>query len=158
MSQSDAVLEPFSKNDFATQVTFSVPRYMPCLEELETVAACLILEAASEGDEGMRGVMSVIRNRAHGLPELFKPVVLKPMQFSALNGVTAGREELSHCVWRAKNDRMWSTAFSLVKEAQGESWRDITGGATHYTRSDETVRWTRTLRKTATIKHHSFYR
>jgi spore germination cell wall hydrolase CwlJ-like protein len=139
-------------------VSFSIPKYTLGAIERETVAACLVLEAASQGDFGMRGVMAVIRNRARAQPELFAPTVLRAKQFSAFNNVTEGREPLARAVNRAKRDCMWSTALSIVDEAVAKDWHDPTGGATHYTRAVERTPWTRTLAKTVTIGAHSFYR
>lgn len=139
-------------------VTFAIPRYELAPIERETIAACLILEAASQGDFGMRAVMSVIRNRARGLPELFAQTVLRPKQFSALNAVTAGREPLARAIARAKRDVMWPVALAIVHDATDEAWHDSTGGATHYTRSGERTPWTRRLAKTVVIGAHSFYR
>ena len=48
----------------AAPISFSIPKYSLSLKERETVAACLVLEAANQGDFGMRSVMAVIRNRA----------------------------------------------------------------------------------------------
>ena len=139
-------------------VHFSVPRYSLTAVERETVAACLVLEAASQGDYGMRGVMSVIRNRARSRPELFAGTVLQPKQVSALNRLTAGRETLAQVISRAKRDRMWNTAIGIVDAAAGNLWHDPTAGATHYTRSGEHNRWTRRLAATVIIGAHSFYR
>lgn len=139
-------------------ISFSIPRYEPTLLERETVAACLILEAANQGDFGMRSVMAVIRNRARGEPVLLAPVVLRPKQFSALNAHTAGHESLWRLIQRAKRDRMWPQAMAIVDAALSEAWHDPTGGATHYTRTGERIHWTRRLMKTATIGAHSFYR
>jgi spore germination cell wall hydrolase CwlJ-like protein len=139
-------------------VRFSIPRYELSQAEREVVAACLILEAASQGEIGLRGVMAVIRNRARGLPELFEPTVLRKKQFSALNKVTAGRESLTHAINRAKRDRMWPVALQIVDEALQPDWHDPTGGATHYTRSAERTLWTRALARTVVIGAHSFYR
>ena len=139
-------------------VSFSLPKYTLSERERETVAACLVLEAASQGDFGMRGVMAVIRNRARGLPELFLMTVLRAKQFSALNKLTAGRETAAHAIARARRDRMWPRALAIVDDALSETWHDPTGGATHYTRSVERTPWTRHLAKTVTIGAHSFYR
>lgn len=139
-------------------VKFSVPRYEITPFERETIAACLVLEAASQGPAGMRAVMAVIRNRAHGLPELFAPTVLREKQFSALNNVTSGRESMARAINRAKADRMWLSALFAVDDALTDTWIDPTGGATHYTRSAERTLWTRALAKTVTIGAHSFYR
>jgi len=139
-------------------ISFSIPKYTLTASERETVAACLVLEAANQGEFGMRSVMAVIRNRARGFPELFAPTVLRAKQFSALNSVTAGREPMARIIARAKRDRMWPSALALVDHALHESWDDPTGGATHYTRSAERTSWTRSLAKTVTIGAHSFYR
>lgn len=140
------------------KVTLSIPRYQITEHEIETVAACLVLEAASQGDIGLRGVMAVVRNRARGLPELFAPTVLRAWQFSALNKVTTGRETLSQAIARAKRDRTWPRAVQVVRHALDETWWDPTGGATHYTRSAERTHWTRSLARTVVIGAHSFYR
>ena len=139
-------------------ISFSIPKYALSDDEREIIAACLVLEAASQGERGMRGVMAVIRNRAHGEPVLFTPVVLQEKQFSALNKLTAGRESLWRIVHRAQKDRMWSTALEIVDEATEDDWRDPTRGATHYTRTGERTPWTRTLAQTVTIGRHAFYR
>lgn len=139
-------------------VSFSIPPYELSPRDREIVAACLVLEAASQGDFGMRAVMAVIRNRARGLPELLTPTVLRPKQFSALNQLTAGRESLARVIQRAKRDPMWQAALEIVDDALDGSWHDPTDGATHYTRSAERTRWTRSLAKTVTIGAHSFYR
>lgn len=147
----------------AQAVAFPTPRYEAPVYKLsrlerETLAACLVLEAASQGEFGMRAVMAVIRNRAGGEPELFAPTVLQPKQFSALNKVTAGYETLAAAIRRARRDRVWATAVAIVDDAIHGQWHDPTGGATHYTRSAERTRWTRSLAKTTTIGAHSFYR
>lgn len=144
-------------------LALALPRVEPppprlAAAERETVAMCLVLEAASQGDFGMRGVMAVIRNRAAGRPEFFAPTVLRPKQFSALNHFTAGRESRWRVLTRAQRDPMWETALAIVDDATRPDWHDPTGGATHYTRSVERTPWTRRLAKTVTIGAHSFYR
>lgn len=141
-----------------TPVMFVVPKYALTPMEREMIAACLVLEAANQGEFGMQGVMAVIRNRARGQPELFAPTVLREKQFSAFNKLTAGRETLARTVARARRDPMWWTALSVVNAAVDESWHDPTDGATHYTRTGENTRWTHSLAKTVTIGGHSFYR
>lgn len=106
----------------------------------------------------MRAVMSVIRNRAQGRPEVFALTVLRERQFSALNKHTSGRESLWRVLQRAKSDPTWPLALKLVGESQRVDWQDPTLGATHYTRSVERTAWTRSLVKTVTIGAHSFYR
>lgn len=139
-------------------VSVVIPDYTLTTLERETIAACLVLEAASQGELGMRSVMSVIRNRSRQLPELLAPTVLRPKQFSALNHVTSGRKNIRDAVARARRDRMWTTALRLVDDACNDDWHDPTLGATHYTRSSERIYWTRNLARTVTIGAHSFYR
>jgi hypothetical protein len=139
-------------------VTFAVPKYSLTKTEAETVATCLVLEAANQGEFGLRSVMAVIRNRAHGRPELFAATVLREKQFSALNKLTAGRETLSRTVARAANDRMWPIALAIVDEATHETWLDPTNGATYYARTGDRIRWTSRLTPTVNIGAHSFYR
>ncbi|HUR56956.1 MAG TPA: cell wall hydrolase [Opitutaceae bacterium] len=139
-------------------INFAIPRHELTELDRATVAACLILEAANQGDFGMRGVMAVIRNRARGLPELFVPTVLREKQFSALNKQTSGRETLWRAIERAKRDRMWPQALAIVDDALANTWYDPTEGATHYTRTGERTPWTRRLAQTVTIGSHSFYR
>jgi spore germination cell wall hydrolase CwlJ-like protein len=139
-------------------VSFAIPKYALTPQERETVAACLVLEAASQGDFGMRGVMAVIRNRARGRPELFAPTVLREKQFSALNNLTAGRESLWRTITRAQRDPTWPIALAIVDDAVDDAWNDPTGGATHYTRTGERTGWTRSLAMTCTIGAHAFYR
>jgi len=140
------------------KLSVTIPKYTLPDDEREVVAACLVLEAASQGERGMRGVMAVIRNRSRGLPELFTTTVLRAKQFSALNKVTAGRESLWRAMHRAQADRMWPAALRIVDEATHDTWHDPTAGATHYTRTGERTRWTRSLARTVTIGQHAFYR
>lgn len=139
-------------------VSFTLPRYRLTPAERETIAACLVLEAANQGEFGMRSVMAVIRNRSRGLPELFSMTVLRPKQFSALNPLTAGRESPDSLIGRAARDRMWPVALMIVDDATRHSWHDPTEGATHYARVGHPAPWTGRLAKTVTIGEHRFYR
>lgn len=151
-------IDPSAAITFAPRITFSVSKYTLTAEERDLLASCLVLEAASQGEFGMRGVMAVIRNRARGLPELFVPTILREKQFSALNRLTAGRESVWRVVTRAQHDRMWPVALTIVDAATADAWHDPTEGATHYTRLGERTPWTRTLACTTVIGRHAFYR
>jgi spore germination cell wall hydrolase CwlJ-like protein len=139
-------------------LTVAIPSYVLTTKERETVATCLVLEAANQGEFGMRSVMAVIRNRARGRPELFAPTVLRERQFSALNKLTAGYESLNRTIARASADRMWPVALAIVDDATSAAWHDPTEGATHYTRTGERNRWVNRLTPTVKIGAHSFYR
>ncbi|HVU31890.1 MAG TPA: cell wall hydrolase [Opitutaceae bacterium] len=151
-------LQPPTRPTVQHAIALKIPTYTLSPVERETVAACLVLEAASQGDLGMRGVMAVIRNRAEGHPELFAPTVLKQKQFSSLNRLTSGQETLWRAIQRAKRDRMWPTALKIVDAATEDTWYDPTDGATHYTRRGEHTAWTRSLACTVIIGRHAFYR
>lgn len=152
------VLDPPVAKPPSPSITVTIPKYRLSANERDLVASCLVLEAASQGEFGMRGVMSVIRNRSHAKPELFAPTVLEEKQFSAFNSLTSGRESEAHVIRRARHDRMWPVALRLVDEATRPSWHDPTGGATHYTRLGEHARWTYALARTTIIGRHAFYR
>jgi spore germination cell wall hydrolase CwlJ-like protein len=150
----DAAAPPESRQS----ITVTIPKYTLTENERELVASCLVLEAASQGDFGMRGVMAVIRNRSRGLPELFAITVLREKQFSALNALTAGHESMPRLIRRAQRDVMWPVALTIVDDATRDDWRDPTEGATHYTRVGEHTRWTHALAQTTIIGRHAFYR
>lgn len=124
----------------------------------QAIAACLVLEAACQGEAGMRAVMAVVHNRARGRPAHFATEVLRPRQFSALNEVTQGQVALWRLVQRAQRDLQWSAAERLVAEACAPTWDDPTAGATHYTRSSERPAWARSMQVTVRIGAHVFYR
>jgi spore germination cell wall hydrolase CwlJ-like protein len=142
----------------APVVSFVIPKYVLPAANREIIAACLVLEAADQGEFGMRSVMAVIRNRAGGHPELFASTVLRPKQFSALNRLTSGRESHARTLARAQADRMWPVALALVDDAADDSWHDPTNGATHFTRTGERTPWASRLARTTIIGAHSFYR
>lgn len=153
---STGVAEPSASPE--PEIVVSIPRYTLNSEERELVASCLVLESASQGEAGMRGVMAVIRNRAHARPELFATIVMRERQFSAFNRLTAGKESVNRVLTRAHNDRMWPAALRVVDDASKDDWTDPTEGATHYTRRGERTYWTHSLAQTVTIGRHAFYR
>ena len=130
------------------------------LKKLETVVACLILEAGGERDpRAMPAVNEVIHNRAKRLPEyntdkisaLYK-VVTARKQFSCFNsGVEAGVE-------RAKKHPKWGTAIKILQQPV----TNYTNGADHYhVTKMKTPYWVPDLlRKGYTpqnIENHTFY-
>jgi len=98
------------------------------IHTLETVAACLILEAGGEKDIGMWAVMCIIKNRAKGSQSIakWKTVVTKRSQFSCFNGRTT-----PSAIAIAKAHPKWDDAIKIVLAAQAD-FKDYTYGATHY--------------------------
>lgn len=144
----------------ASGTTTAWAAYQPCSWEKQIVAACLVLEASDQGELGMRGVASVIRNRAGGRHSNILKVVKRPYAFSALNAATSGktgRAGFANHVRRASRDRHWQTALRIVEEMYTPNWFDITNGADHYARVDIRPNWTYSMSVTAEIGAHRFY-
>lgn len=135
--------------------------YSPCAWEKQIVAACLVLEASNQGEEGMRAVASVIANRADRDPALILKVVKRPYAFSAFNTATTGKtgsDGYAGHVRRASRDRNWSLANSIVEEMYAQQLADITFGADHYLRRDVFPSWSLRMQATILIGDHLFLR
>lgn len=138
-------------------VIFSIPRYEPTRQEVEVVAACLVLEAANQGVLGMTAVMAVINNRANNCPSAYYAVVVRPGHFSAMNAASSNRVRMSDLVAKAKKDRAWLRALAVVSLAVDGSLIDPTGGATFYTVRGLKPYWLRDVSYSRTIGDHTFY-
>ena len=102
--------------------------------EKQIVAAVLILEASSDGEEGMRAVLHVIDNRSGGQVDRVPAVVAKPKAFSCLNDITwQEHPDYGPAIGKAMKDRNWFLALQLVDQlVVGQLGQDPTSGATHY--------------------------
>ncbi len=102
--------------------------------ERQILAAVLVLEAANQGESGMRAVLHVINNRAGNDPFRAIGVVAKRKAFSCLNSVTGQkRPDYGPLLRRAMQDRTWPLAMQLIRAYEaGNLGPDPTGGATHY--------------------------
>lgn len=126
---------------------------LPCVAfsatEREVVAAVLVLEAGVEGVKGMNAVMEVIQNRAGSRSKL--AVVLKPKQFSCMNGKTP-----EQAIVRAKRHLLWWSALKLA----GGVDTNITGGADHYYahRVMQAPDWADPRKRTVVLGGHTFYK
>lgn len=89
----------------------------------EIVAATIASEAAGEGEEGMRAVAHVIRNRAnkkYGSADTssLKKIVLKPYQFSGWNDVNKESiKDITEKVkfFKNKYKSVWNKALEIAK-------------------------------------------
>ncbi|MBD5780319.1 cell wall hydrolase [Pelagicoccus sp. NFK12] len=134
---------------------------LPDAWERQVLAACLILEAADQGEAGMQAVAAVIRNRSGGDASKFIAVVKKPYAFSALNASTVkGKDKQSFAplVSRASKDINWSKALSIVDALYSGELSDNTFGADHYSRKDELPSWSHGMRATTVIGDHLFFK
>ncbi len=135
--------------------------YQPCEWEKQIIAACLVLEAANQGETGMQAVASVIANRAGRSPERFIAVVRTPYAFTALNDATTGKtgaDGFAPHVRRASNDRNWPLARRIVDDLFSHALHDNTYGADHYSRLDRLPSWSHGMRATAVIGDHLFFK
>lgn len=80
------------------------------------VAAVLLLEAGSEGPEGMNAVHTVILNRAALTHKTEKEIVLSPFQFSCCNGPSPGEILLL-----AFNEKKWPLLLQQQAQAIAQS-------------------------------------
>ncbi|GHC09414.1 hypothetical protein GCM10007047_28290 [Cerasicoccus arenae] len=120
-----------------------------------------MLEAASEGTEGMQAVLNVINNRAGGDMTRVMGVVSRPKQFSALNSATASTNpDYGPIIERATQDPLFSEAYALVQRLEAGELDDITDGADHYhaDKGAEKPYWSVSMEPTRKIGLHNFYR
>lgn len=135
-------------------VIFQAVQAEICRADMETVAACLVLEAGGEPTGGMEAVMSVIDNRSRHSPALYASVVLKPHQFSSMsNG-------MDYAIERAKDMRKHGTQFEramrIVSLAASGSLPDATNGAMYFCIGRPS--WSYKMDLVAEIGHHKFWR
>lgn len=129
--------------------------------ERQVVAACIILEAADQGEAGMQAVAAVIRNRGSGDASQYLAVVKRPYAFSALNASTSQmkeRQSFASLVSRASKDINWSKALRIVDSLYSGELKDNTFGADHYSRRDELPSWSHGMRATTVIGDHLFFK
>jgi len=127
--------------------------------ERQIIASVLVLEAADQGEVGMRAVLHVINNRAGGNPERAAGQVARPKAFSCLNAITVQKHpDYGPAIGRAMDDRMWPVARKLVDDyVAGKLGYDVTGGATHYC-IHPPVSWRAQMQFTTKIGSHQFFR
>lgn len=128
--------------------------------ERNVVAACLVLEAANQGELGMRAVMAVILNRSRQTHASLYAVATAPRQFSCLNGVVGSPSALEDLARQTERRQpsVWQIALNLVDAARRGELVDPTRGATFYHRSDVAPAWAGGMRLSAVIGAHAFYR
>lgn len=135
--------------------------YAPDQWERQIVAACLVLEASNQGEQGMIAVANVMYNRANRNPKSIYTEVKKPYAFTSLNSATTGRtgnRGFAGHVTRASRDPSWRTALSVTDRMYAGQLTDLTRGATHYSLVNEYVSWMRTMELTVVIGKHKFLR
>ncbi|MGJ8653150.1 MAG: cell wall hydrolase [Opitutaceae bacterium] len=137
-----------------SQVKAEVSQY-----ERQIIASVLVLEAACQGEEGMRAVLNVINNRAKGDPAGAVVQVARHKAFSCLNGITSQvNPDYGPAISRAMKDCTWESALFMVDAyCAGQLGPDNTDGATHYC-IDPPRSWREQMAFTKRIGSHSFFR
>ena len=127
--------------------------------ERQIIASCLVLEAASDGIEGMRAVLNVIYNRADRRPERVVREAIKRGQFSSMHSIWGKRNpDYSPILRRAQRDRMYSSAVKLVLLMERGKLYDNTHGATYYCAlNGDKPYWVNHFYYVTTIGSHRFY-
>jgi spore germination cell wall hydrolase CwlJ-like protein len=135
--------------------------YSPDQWERQIVAACLVLEASDQGEQGMIAVANVMHNRSDKNPSRIYREVKKPYAFSSLNAATTGKTRnrgFAGHVTRASRDLNWRIALRVVDKMYAGTLADLTRGATHYSLTNEYVSWMSNMKLTVVIGNHKFLR
>lgn len=125
--------------------------------DLYLTALCAWREARGCSDDGIRGVLHVIKNRGRkpswwGGPSLAS-VVLKPMQFSSFNTGDPNATKFPH-----DGDQIFRKILELASNVLVGQDEDLTGGATHYHDSSVFPPWALHATKLAQIGTFTFYK
>lgn len=128
-------------------------------------------EARGEGEEGMRAVGHVIRNRVSRGWGNWVEVMAKPLQFTSINPPKTKEgypKDPQTCRWPAPDDVRWITAEQLAHQIYSGQDDDPTQGALYYAnlQTIDTGGWFEKniladpakFPPTVVIGHHSFYR
>ena len=128
----------------------------PLDDPLSCLARTVYHEARSEGDEAMRAVAHVVRNRtkAARFPDTVCDVVKE-------GGESGGCQFSWWCDGRsdeARNASVYARAIDVAREVLDGASDDPTGGATMFHNTSVDPSWAGRARKTAQIGSHIFYR
>jgi len=127
--------------------------------ERQIVASVLVLEAASDGAEGMQAVLSVIYNRAdQDIYHLVRAAVRRGSFYSMHSIWGQSKPDYGPILRRAQRDRYYPDAVKLVMKLEGGALNDITNGATYYyLSSGNPPYWIGQMHYRATIGSHHFF-
>ena len=131
-------------------------------QDLDTVTRTVLSEAGQDGDPGMAGVASVIKNRLDSGQYGSSPtaVVQAPNQFSAWS--LPPKDQNSPTRW-SSSDPQYQRAAAIVNSVWSGKTPDPTGGADHYLNPQIVTAQKGSLpswaagQPTAQIGGHSFY-
>lgn len=135
------------------------------MTDIDTLARTIWGEARGEGVQGMEAVAAVVMNRVNadlgndGKPDWWgegvEAVCKKPFQFSCWNFDDPNRDKI---IAISADDPWFRHAREIAQQAIAGELPDITGGASHYCRSDLLPSWVKDKKPTVIIGRHSFYK
>ncbi len=127
--------------------------------ERQIVASVLVLEAASDGVEGMQAVLNIIYNRAdHHVYRLVRAAVRRGSFYSMHSIWGLQKPDYGPILRRAQRDRYYADAVKLVMKLEQGALPDTTHGATHYyLSSNKPPYWIGQMHYRATIGSHHFF-
>ena len=123
-------------------------------------------EARSHGEEGMRAVGHVIKNRADSGKRMFggdeiADVAMKNKQFSAWNENDPNREamlNISNLKKGSPDHVAWEKAYQIAGEILSGKSNDPTKGALFYHTTGVKPYWAKTMKPVTRYANHIFYK
>ena len=115
-------------------------------------------EARGEGALGMQAVGNVVMNRVNAgswYGASIKDVVTKKYQFSCWNENDPNRAIIDAIT---PQQLSLNGTLAIARQVIAGTLPDITGGATHYHAKNIKPSWASSMKKTATIGNHIFYK
>lgn len=125
----------------------------------QIVAACMVLEAGGEGQDGMQAVLNVMLNRAKGDFGQLVPVTVKYGAFSCMASIwKTNSPDYGPLLSRAQRQPgPFIDAMNLIALMEQGQLQDNTHGATHYHADYVSPYWVSDMHYLTTIGHHYFY-
>lgn len=97
-------------------------------DDLGLTSLCLWREARGEGNNGMRAVGCVLRNRAAKRHTSYAIEVMRPWQFTSMSDA----QDPEYHLMPAANDPVWGAAQAIAEQVIAGVQQDLTNGATDY--------------------------
>lgn len=135
-------------------------------QEKMVLALTMWGEARNHGEDGMRAVGHVIKNRAEANMRKFgggtiADVALKAKQFSAWNENDPNLEAMMNVKNLSKGSpdhKMWQKANQIADEILSGRSKDPTKGAVYYHTTSVKPYWAKKLKPIRKVANHVFYR
>ena len=129
-------------------------------KERECLISALYAEARSEPEEGIRAVLTVIKNRKNhkNYPDTFCKVIHQPKQFSYLNNLRTGERVLVKPV-QALDKEKHRLISSMVDEVLTGRFKPVLESSVlWYAHKDVKNHWTKRFVKVKIVQSHIFYK